>query len=650
MDYINKLDNYDAPDIANIAITNHLYDEAFAVFKRFDVNTSAAQVLIENIRDLDRAYEFAEKCNEPSVWSLLARAQLQESQIKEAIDSYIKADDPTNYIEVVNAASQSGAFNDLVRYLGMARKKAPRETYIDSEYAFALAKTNRLQDLDEFLAAPNHAQIGDVGDRCFDEKLYEAAKLLFNSMSNYGKLAVTLCQLGDYQGAVDGARKANSVKTWKQVCYVCVDRQEFRLAQMCGLHLVVHADELHELIQFYESRGHFDQLTNLLEAGLGLERAHMGMFTELAILYTKYRPEKLKEHLELFWSRLNIPKVLKACEKAHLWAELVFLYDKYEEYDNALLSMMEHPSVAWKESHFKDVITRVANTELYYRAMQFYIDFKPLLLNDLMTIVSARLDHTRTVNFLKNHPDGSHRIRMAKPYLRAVQSLNNKSVNEALNSLLIEERDYFGLRNSIDGYDNFDNIALASKLESDPNVEFRRLAAYLFRGNNRWAQAVDLCKKDNLYVDAMTYVSESGQQDLAESLLRWFADNDLNDCFVACLYHCYHLLRPDIVMELAWSNGFTDIAMPYYIQTLADLTLRVERLELAEKRREEVEAGDENHGPPMLADTLATQLMLTSGGGGGGSSSASGNDVYGGGFGGKQADPSGFLGASSGRY
>ena len=44
MEYINRLDNYDAPDIANIAISNQLYEEAFAIFKKFDVNTSAIQV------------------------------------------------------------------------------------------------------------------------------------------------------------------------------------------------------------------------------------------------------------------------------------------------------------------------------------------------------------------------------------------------------------------------------------------------------------------------------------------------------------------------------------------------------------------------------------------------------------------------------
>ena len=210
--------------------------------------------------------------------------------------------------------------------------------------------------------------------------MYEPAKLLYNNVSNFARLAITLVYLKEFQGAVDSARKANSTRTWKQVCFACVDAGEFRLAQMCGLHIVVHADELEDLINFYQERGHFEELIGLLEAALGLERAHMGMFTELAILYSKYEPEKMREHLELFWSRVNIPKVLsfttkhylaknsklvifgkvlRAAEHAHLWAELVFLYDKYEEYDNAVLTMMSHPTEAWRESHFKDIITKV---------------------------------------------------------------------------------------------------------------------------------------------------------------------------------------------------------------------------------------------------------------------------------------------------
>ena len=44
----------------------------------------------------------------------------------------------------------------------------------------------------------------------------------------------------------------------------------------------------------------------------------------------------------------------------------MFLYDKYEEYDNAIITMMNHPTVAWKEAQFKEVVPKVANIELYY--------------------------------------------------------------------------------------------------------------------------------------------------------------------------------------------------------------------------------------------------------------------------------------------
>ena len=92
-----------------------------------------------------------------------------------------------------------------------------------------------------------------------------------------------------------------------------MDGEEFRLAQICGLHIVIHADELEDLISYYQDRGYFEELIALLEAALGLERAHMGMFTELAILYSKFKPQKMREHLELFWSRVNIPKVERLC-------------------------------------------------------------------------------------------------------------------------------------------------------------------------------------------------------------------------------------------------------------------------------------------------------------------------------------------------
>ncbi len=58
--------------------------------------------------------------------------------------------------------------------------------------------------------------------------------------------------------------------------------------------LIFLKEELSNLVQIYERRGHFEEIINLLEAGLSLERAHMGIFTELSILLSKYKPSRRK--------------------------------------------------------------------------------------------------------------------------------------------------------------------------------------------------------------------------------------------------------------------------------------------------------------------------------------------------------------------
>ncbi len=55
----------------------------------------------------------------------------------------------------------------------------------------------------------------------------------------------------------------------------------------------------------------------------------------------------------------------------------------------------------------------MANVELYYKAMQFYLDYKPMLLNDLLLVLSPRLDQTRTVAFFtKGNVSGWVRVQL----------------------------------------------------------------------------------------------------------------------------------------------------------------------------------------------------------------------------------------------
>ncbi|CAF4771018.1 unnamed protein product [Rotaria sp. Silwood2] len=76
---------------------------------------------------------------------------------------------------------------------------------------------------------------------------------------------------------------------------------------MCGIQIIVQAKELEELINYYQNRGYFEELIQLLETALDHEHAHIGISAELTRLYSKYKPQKLCEHLELFLSRVRTP-------------------------------------------------------------------------------------------------------------------------------------------------------------------------------------------------------------------------------------------------------------------------------------------------------------------------------------------------------
>lgn len=160
-------------------------------------------------------------------------------------------------------------------------------------------------------------------------------------------------------------------------------------------------DLLEEVSEYYQSKGYFDELISLMESGIGLECAHMGIFTELGILYAKYRSEKLMEHLNLFITRINIPKLIRICADQQQWKDLTYLYIQYEEYDNAATNIMNHSPDAWEHLQFKNVASKVAAVEIYYKAIYFYLNEHPDLLNDLLTILATRVDHSRVVDIMR---------------------------------------------------------------------------------------------------------------------------------------------------------------------------------------------------------------------------------------------------------
>ncbi|KAG9438380.1 hypothetical protein H6P81_021676 [Aristolochia fimbriata] len=174
---IYRLDNFDGPAVGDVAVKAALYDEAF-----------------------------------------VGKVQLCEGLVSDAIESFIRAEDATQFLDDIWASEDANVYHDLVR----------------------------LDDIKEFILMPNVASLPNVGDRLCDE----ASKL--------GK------QIGQRHG--------------KKFALPVAILEEFRLAQIFRLSIIVQVDELEEVSDYYQNRGCFNELISFMESGLVLERAHMAIF------------------------------------------------------------------------------------------------------------------------------------------------------------------------------------------------------------------------------------------------------------------------------------------------------------------------------------------------------------------------------------
>merc|ERR550532_3210176 len=230
-------------------------------------------------------------------------------------------------------------------------------------------------------------------------------------------------------------------------------------------------------------------------------------------------------------------------------------------------------------------------------------------LNSLLNTIMSKVDHARVVQQVRK----AGHLALILPYLKAAQQHNIAAVNEAMNELYVDGEQYDELRQSIEDFDNLDQITLAQRLEKHELVEMRRIAALVYKKNKRFKQSIDLSKNDRMYKDAMETARDSSNAELAEALLRYFVDEDMKECFAACLFTCYDLIRPDVGLELAWRKGMLDFAMPFLIQVLREYTGRIDALDRKTQKKEEAEEKQKSAPNDYVPDYMGPTMMGPSG-------------------------------------
>merc|ERR1712087_724695 len=97
-------------------------------------------------------------------------------------------------------------------------------------------------------------------------------------------------------------------------------------------------------------------------------------------------------------------------------------------------------------------------------------------INSLLNTIAAKVDHARVVQQVRK----AGHLPLILPYLKQVQQHNVVSVNEAINEIYAEGEQYEELRQSLEDFDNIDQIGLAQKLENHELLEMRRISALVF--------------------------------------------------------------------------------------------------------------------------------------------------------------------------
>ncbi|OII73554.1 uncharacterized protein cubi_03352 [Cryptosporidium ubiquitum] len=691
-DYVLRLDNYDAKEVAKVAIEHGLYSQAFQIYKKFSFNNEAVETLLmisklellksegidvdgkpgeflENLDsmiyreklvnlDLSKVRDFASYCNDNSVWDILGQQYLKISRTKDAVDCFIKSENTRDYRPIIEHCLSVKAYQDLLGYLQMVRRlkdsRTSKDPIVDTELAYCMSKLELVQELQNFLQGINTVQLQKIGDRLMDEQDYRYSIIFYQAIPNYSRLTSCYIHLGEYNNALETAKKANSPKTWKELLQICMQIGESELAHQAGLNIIVYPDYCEDVVSEYEKKGLTAELLTLLEGAIqNTDRANGSLFTELGILYAKYTPEKLMDYCASYSGRINIPKLTRICEQRQLWNEVVYLYLQYQEFDQAVLTVISHPKEAWKNDQFLNILQNVSNVDILYKSMTFYLQEHPELLNSLLMLIlkprkslevpksnsSDISDYSpsRSTNAVLNQAGTGGSIRSAnkfdlssittrfiqqyfnqglsssgnlntispvasispKPsagepelqsrpnydisiiqeFLESISEENIQVVNEALINLYIEKMEVEKLMKLILTCDNYDQANLSARLENHPVNDLRKLAVKILDKNSNYQQALSICQKEMLIDEAILVVYKSGNVALIEELLEFLLSNNKKENFVACLYTCYEFLRPDTVMEMAWKHNCLDATMPFFIQSLRDMSNRIEVLE-----------------------------------------------------------------------
>ena len=91
---------------------------------------------------------------------------------------FIRANDPSEYVQVCTDSNIVKIWNVLIPFLDMV-KTFLQSHLQDTELIYVYTKTSKFTDLENFVTGPNVFNIHGIGDKGFNEELRGPFKIIF---------------------------------------------------------------------------------------------------------------------------------------------------------------------------------------------------------------------------------------------------------------------------------------------------------------------------------------------------------------------------------------------------------------------------------------------------------------------------------------
>ena len=91
---------------------------------------------------------------------------------------FIRANDPSEYVQVCTDSNIVKIWNVLIPFLNMV-KASLQENLQDTELIYVYTKTSKFTDLENFVTGPNVFNIHGIGDKGFNKELCGPFKIQF---------------------------------------------------------------------------------------------------------------------------------------------------------------------------------------------------------------------------------------------------------------------------------------------------------------------------------------------------------------------------------------------------------------------------------------------------------------------------------------